>query len=46
MIRTGRSPIRVLPVVLLRSGRRWASLSTSLLPAVLDSGEYQLGFVT
>ena len=32
--------------MLLRSGRRWVSLSTSLLPAVLDSGEYQLGFVT
>ena len=46
MIRTGRRPIRALPVVLLRSGRRWASLSTSSLHAVLDSSEYQLGPVT
>jgi len=45
MIRTGRRPIRALPVASLRYGRRWASLSTSLLPAVSDSGEYQLGFV-
>ena len=43
--RTWRRPIRVLPVVLYRSGRGWASRFTSLLPLVLDSGEYQSGFI-
>ena len=46
MIRTERRPIRTLPVVLLRYGRRWESLSTSLLFVVSDSSRHQSGFVT